>query len=221
MNIFEILIAYQKGFSQGLLVTLELCLLVWGIGIILGSVVGILSAKYKKSIGFISKIVSSLISGVPIIVLMYWLYFPMQQQLDVDIPPFRIAVLALSLANIFMVADLVKNAIVDLPTQYLVSAKVSGLSEKTTLFKIQIPLIFKHLVGPILLVQVTMLHCSIFASLINVNEIFRQIQKINALVFKPIELYTALAVFFIVITVPMTLIAQFLKKKYTKDYSER
>jgi ABC-type amino acid transport system permease subunit len=66
-----------------------------------------------------------------------------------------------------------------------------------------------------------MLHNSIFASLINVDEIFRQIQRINAMVYKPIELYTALAMFFIVITVPLTLVAYYLKKKYAKDYSER
>ena len=221
MDILEIFIAYKKGFLQGLLVTLKLCLCVWIAGIILGTVIGALSAKYNKSFGLVVKIISTLIAGVPIIVLMYWLYYPVQHQLGVNISPFKVAVFALSLANIFTVADLVKNAINDLPNQYLISAKVSGLSEKTTLFKIQIPLIFKQLVGPILLAQITMLHCSIFASLINVDEIFRQIQRINALVYKPIELYSALAVFFIVITIPLTLTAQFLKKKYAKDYSER
>jgi len=221
MSIFEIFVTYKQGFANGLGITLRLCLLVWSIGIFLGAVTGILSAKYKKSFGFVSKIASTLISGVPIIVLMYWLYFPMQQQLGIDIAPFNVAVFALALANTFMVADLVKNAINDLPNQYLLSAKVLGLSEKTTLLKIKIPLIFRQLIGPVLLVQISMLHNSIFASLINVGEIFRQIQRINALVYKPIELYTALAIFFIAITVPLTLFAQFLKTKYAKNYSER
>lgn len=221
MDFFEIFATYKDGFLQGLGVTLKLCLLVWSIGIVLGAIVGILSAKYNKSFGIVSKTLSMLISGVPIIVLLYWLYYPIQQQLGVDIPAFNIAVFALSFANILMVADLVKNAIKDLPKQYLMSAKVSGLSGKTILTKIQIPLIFKQLVGPILLVQITMLHSSIFASLINVDDIFRQIQRINAMVYKPIELYTALAIFFIVITVPLTLMAQYLKKRYAKDYSER
>ncbi|GHT78630.1 amino acid ABC transporter permease [Bacteroidia bacterium] len=221
MNIFEIFVTYKDGFLQGLGVTLELCLLVWSIGIIGGAIVGILSAQYNASFGLIAKIFSTLISGVPVIVLLYWLYYPMQQQFEIDIPPFNIAVFALAFVNIFMVADLVKNAIKDLPNQYLLSAKVSGLRGKTILLKIQIPLIFKQLIGPILLVQITMLHSSIFASLINVDDIFRQIQRINAMVYKPIELYTALAIFFIVITVPLTLLAQYLKKKYAKDYSER
>lgn len=221
MSIFEIFSTYKEGFLQGLGVTLRLCLMVWFIGIVVGTLFGILSAKYHKSFGLITKIISTFISGVPVIVLLYWLYYPMQQQLQIDIPAFNIAVFAFSFVNVFIVADLVKNAIKDLPNQYLLSAKVSGLSERTILRKIQIPLIFKQLLGPVLLVQITMLHNSIFASLINVDEIFRQIQRINAMVYKPIELYTALAMFFIIITVPLTLIALYLKRKYAKDYSER
>lgn len=221
MNIFEIFSNYKQGFLQGLGVTLKLCLLVWFIGIFVGTAFGVLSAKYNRSFGLITKIISTVISGVPVIVLLYWLYYPMQQQLQIDIPAFNIAVFAFSFVNVFMVADLVKNAIKDLPNQYLLAAKVSGLSEKTILTKIQIPLIFKQLLGPVLLVQIAMLHNSIFASLINVDEIFRQIQRINAMVYKPIELYTALAMFFIIITVPLTLIAYYLKRKYAKDYSER
>ena len=184
MNIFEILLNYKEAFLQGLKVTLELCVLVWGIGIFFGTIIGILSAK-NKIFGKISKILSMLISGVPVIVLLYWLYYPLQQQLDINIPAFSIAVLALSLVNIFSVTDLVKNAIKDLPNQYLLSAKVLGLKDGTIIKKIQIPLIFKQLIGPILLVQITMLHSSIFASLINVNDIFRQVQRINAIIYKP------------------------------------
>lgn len=221
-DFFEILSTYKEGFLLGLKVTLKLCVWVWSIGIIIGALLGILSAKYDKTFfGGATKIVSMIITGVPIIVFLYWLYFPIQQQFNIDIPPFSIAVFALSFVNVFMVSDLVKNAIKELPNQYYLSAKVSGLSSKTFLTKIQIPLIFKQLVGPVLLVQITMLHSSIFASLINVDDIFRQIQRINALVYKPIELYTALALFFIAITAPLTILAKYLKKKYARDYSER
>jgi polar amino acid transport system permease protein len=221
MSIFEIFLTYKEGFLQGLGVTLKLCLMIWIIGILVGTAFGVLGAKYNRSFGLITKIISTFISGVPVIVLLYWLYYPMQQEFQIDIPAFNIAVFAFSFVNIFIVSDLVRNAIKDLPNQFLLSAKVSGLSERTILTKIQIPLIFKQLLGPVLLVQISMLQNSIFASLINVDEIFRQIQRINALVYKPIELYTALAMFFIIITVPLILIAYYLKRKYAKDYSER
>ena len=221
MGIFEILFNYREAFASGLWVTLQLCLSVWVIGITGGTIVGVLSARYKIAIGYPAKGVSGFVSGVPILVLLYWLYYPAQQQLQIDVPAFLIAVCAFSFINIFMVADLVRSAINDLPTQYVKAAQVSGLSSRTTLTKIQIPLISKHVLGPLLTVQISMLHNSIFASLINVDEIFRQIQRVNAMVYKPIELYTALALFFICITVPLNVLAAYLKQTYARDYSER
>jgi polar amino acid transport system permease protein len=219
-TLFEIFANYKEGFLQGLMVTLRLCICIWLIGIGIGGGLGVLGARYKY-VGLFAKTISTLMSGVPVVVLLYWLYYPVQQQLALDINPFNIAVSALSLVNILLVSDLVRDAIDGLPKQYTMAAKVSGLSQKDTLFKIQIPLIAKQLLGPVLLVQITMLHNSIFASLINVDDIFRQIQRINAMVYKPIELYTALALFFIIITVPLNLLAVYLKNKYIKDYSER
>ena len=204
MELIQILQTYKQGFFDGLLITLQLCILIWVIGISIGSLLGVLGAKYKF-IGKISYIVSTIVSGVPVIVMMYWLYYPMQQEFQIDIPAFKIAVIGLSIVNILIVSELVKNAINELPRQFLLAAKVCGLNDFLILTKIQIPLISKQLLGPILLVQITMLHNSIFASLINVDDIFRQIQRINAIVYKPIELYSALALFFILISVPLSL----------------
>ncbi|MDI9338413.1 MAG: ABC transporter permease subunit [Alphaproteobacteria bacterium] len=216
----DILVTYKEAFLSGLSITLKLCILVWVIGIVLGSILGMISAKFNNTIGLLSKITSIVISGIPIIVLLYWFYYPIQQELKIDIPAFNVAVFVFSFVNMIMVADLVSNAIKNLPLKYILSARVSGLSNKTFVTKIQIPLIFKQLIGPVLIVQISMLLNSIYASLINVNDIFRQIQRINAIVYKPIELYSTLAIFFILITVPLTLFAAHLKKKYSIINSE-
>jgi ABC-type amino acid transport system permease subunit len=54
-----------------------------------------------------------------------------------------------------------------------------------------------------------------------VQELFRVTQQINSLIYKPIEIYTALAVFFIAICLPLNLLAYWLKKKYTRNLSEK
>ena len=217
---FKLLGTYHEALLSGLMVTLELCLLVWLLGIALGTLLGILGFRFSTSLGLVSSWLSTLVSAVPILVLLYWLYFPLQQILDVDIDPFWIAVLALSLVNIFMVSNVVHDAVAQLPEAYHISAIVSGLSHRTFVRRIQAPLIVRQVIGPILSIQLAMLHSSIFASLINVDDLFRQIQRINALEYKPIELYSALAVFFIGISVPMSLLANRLKKKHSKPWIE-
>ncbi|HAX91869.1 MAG TPA: amino acid ABC transporter permease, partial [Rhodospirillaceae bacterium] len=46
-------------------------------------------------------------------------------------------------------------------------------------------------------------------------------QRINSIIYRPIEIYTALALFFLAVCLPVNLLAAWLKKRYTRDYSER
>ena len=64
------------------------------------------------------------------------------------------------------------------------------------------------------MLQVAMMHATIFASLINVDEIFRQIQRVNAIEYKPIELYSILAVIFLCISIPLQFFAKYFNDRF-------
>jgi len=66
-----------------------------------------------------------------------------------------------------------------------------------------------------------MLHATLFTSMISVEELFRVAQRINAQIYKPIEIYTALGVFFLAICLPVNFFALWFKQKYTRNVSER
>lgn len=221
MGVFEILYSYRREFLHGLLITVELSGLVWSIGIVAGTLIGAGGAKWKLAIGVPSRVLSFVLSGVPILVLLFWMYYPLQYLMGVEIDPFPTAAAALAIVNTFLVADLVRGVLNDFPFQYMMAARVCGLPERQTLWKVQLPIIFRQVLPNLLFIQVGMLQATLFASLISVNEIFREAQRINALVYKPVEIYTALAVFFLTVCLPLHGLAQWLKIRYTRDFSEQ
>lgn len=220
-TIFNIIVDYQQALIQGLLVTLSLCLIIWSVGIIFGTLVGYLGAQYPSEIGKPSKIVAFILSGIPILVLLFWLNYPLQDMLHIFVSPFITAVIAISLVNIFAVADTVRTALVEFPQQYIIAGKVSGMQSKEIFRKIQFPIIFRQILPSLLTTQVNMLQLTLFASLISVGEIFRVTQTINSLIYKPVEIYTALAIFFLIICLPLNGLALWLKKRYTRNLSEK
>jgi len=220
MSVFDIIITYREGLLAGLLVTLKLCLIIWSSGIFIGTILGYLGSKHRKEIGAPSRFISFGLSGIPVLILLFWLHYPLQAMLKININPFFTAAFAFSLLNIFSVADLVRSTLANFPTQYNLAAKVCGLSQKETFFKIELLIIFRQIIPSLLNLQVTMLQLTLFASLISVEEIFRVAQRINAIIYKPIEVYTALAIFFLIICLPLNGLALWLKNKYTRDISE-
>ncbi|MDR4509173.1 MAG: hypothetical protein MRJ65_13235 [Candidatus Brocadiaceae bacterium] len=74
MSIFEIIHEYHEGFIKGICITFQLCLIIWLSGLFIGGLVGVLGAKYKFGIGIPSKILSFILSGIPILVFLFWLH---------------------------------------------------------------------------------------------------------------------------------------------------
>ncbi|MEK7802377.1 MAG: ABC transporter permease subunit [Pseudomonadota bacterium] len=220
MSVFDILTTYYPAFFKGLLVTLELCAIIWSCGLVLGSALGLIGKKFPKSIGMPSRWFSFFLGGIPLIVFLFWLHYPVQAMFDVVIDPFYTAAFTLAVVNVFSVADIIRSALHDFPRQYLIAAKVTGLTRAQTVFKIQLPLILREVMPPLLLLQVAMLHTSLFASLISVEEIFRVAQRINAQIYRPVEIYTALGFFFLGVCLPINGFAYWLKARFTRNLSE-
>ncbi|MFA6279256.1 MAG: ABC transporter permease subunit [Bdellovibrionales bacterium] len=221
MSVLDILITYHMAFLQGLSVTLKLCAVIWATGLIGGVALGIVGAQHNRSWGRTVQWTSFAFSAIPTLVILFWLHYPAQAMFDVVIDPFYTASLTLSLVNLFGVGEIVRQAVNDFPRQYIVAGRVCGMRTRDIVRHIQLPILFRQLLPSLLVLQVGMLHASLFASLISVEELFRVAQRINSIIYRPIEIYTALALFFLAVCLPINLLAAWLKKRYTRDYSER
>lgn len=221
LSTLDILIQYKEALLKGLFVTLELCLIIWIIGITAGILLGYLASKFKSEVGIPLRTISFILAGIPILVLLFWFYYPAQTILQVNISPFWVTIFVLSLIDVFYVADLVKNSLSNFPSEYKLAAKVCGLSHKETFTKIEFPIIFRQIIPGLLNIQVNILQLTIFASLISVEEVFKVAQQINAQIYEPVQIYSTLAVFFLIICLPLNGLAMWLKYKFTRDMSEQ
>lgn len=221
MSVWDILIRYQSAFAGGLIVTFKLAMIVWSAGLACGSVLGILGAKWNILVGIPSRIVSFALSGIPILVFLFWLHYPLQTMLGLVIDPFVTAALTLSIINAFAVSDVIRGVLADFPKQYVTAGMVCGMTPMQVLIYIQMPIVLRQTVPVLLMIQVNMLQATLFASLISVSEIFRVAQQINAQIYRPVEIYTALGVLFLLICLPMNGLALWLKARYTRDFSEK
>jgi polar amino acid transport system permease protein len=157
----------------------------------------------------------------PLLVFMFWLHYPVQAMFGVVIDPFITACFTLSILNIFGVADLVRSSLDDFPKQYVTAAQVTGPNPHPNDHEHSITADFPVYPAGLLILQVSMLHATLFTSMISVEELFRVAQRINAQIYKPIEIYTALGVFFLAICLPINAFALWFKNKYTRNISER
>jgi polar amino acid transport system permease protein len=220
MNVFQILITYHTAFERGLVATLEIASLAWVFGILLGVLCGV-GGYSNKLLGNYIQYFYFTTQSIPVIIIMFWVHYPFQELIGVVISPFLTTVCILVVMNTVCVAKIIRNALDTFPSQYAVAGEVCGLSKNQVISKIKIPIIFRNIIPEVLSQQVSVLQMTVFASFISVEELFRVAQQINSQIYRPIEIYSSVALFFIAICLPLTLFANKLKLRYNRDYSEK
>jgi len=67
--------------------TFQMCLIIWSAGIIIGSLIGVLAARYPKVLGIPTRLVAFILSGMPMLVFLFWLHYPLQSLLGIVVDP--------------------------------------------------------------------------------------------------------------------------------------
>lgn len=210
MGLWAILVAYRAAFLHGLRITGELSAIIWIGGLAIGVPLGAVANRYPRAFGLPFRALVFLVVSIPAIVLLVWAHYPAQQLLGVVVDPFITAAVVLTIVNILVVGDTVRSGLADFPRGLIDAARVAGMTERQTFRHIQVPLLLRSLSPALLQQQVVMLHATLFASLISVEEIFRVSQQINAQVYRPVQIYSALAIAFLMVCVPLNGLARVL-----------
>jgi len=213
---FKILLEYQNLFLGGFLTTLKLIGIIALIGIPLGILFGVVASRYSNTMKQILKSLKFFTKIVPVLVLLFWLHYPLQGLLNIVIDPFWTTILALSFVNTIAVGYLVYTELELLPKSYYEAGVTLGLTKKQAITNIELPILKRRISPGILLLQATMLEYTLFASLISVPELFRVSQTINSMVYQPVPIYSLLVLFFMLILIPLHLYINHLQKKTIK-----
>jgi len=136
---FKILLEYQNLFLGGFLTTLKLIGIIALIGIPLGILFGVVASRYSNTMKQILKSLKFFTKIVPVLVLLFWLHYPLQGLLNIVIDPFWTTILALSFVNTIAVGYLVYTELELLPKSYYEAGVTLGLTKKQAITNIELP----------------------------------------------------------------------------------
>lgn len=208
----DLLWRYHAALIQGFLVTLALCAVAWGVGTVLGILLGGAGVWMPKVVGRPVRVLSGFINAVPFLILLFWAHYPLQGIVGVTLSPFNTAAVLLTTLNIFCVATVILDGYRQLPRAYTEAAVTLGLSQVALYRSIVVPLLIRRSFPQIVHQQILVLHLSLFASLISVDELFRTVQRINAHEYRPVALYSILALLFALLTLSIARCSKYLKR---------
>jgi polar amino acid transport system permease protein len=213
MSVLEVIYQYRFAYLSGLYVTLKLCCFAWIVGLTGGSIIALGAEWWPRFLGWPLIVLSRITEAIPIMVLLFWLHYPIQAALGVVVDPFYTTTVLLAALNVLAVFNILRAAISRVPAELVEVARVCGVTRRRAFWLIKCPLALRSSVGALTSSQVNVLQLSIFGSLIAVAELFRVAQRINSQIYQPVQVYSGIALFFLSVCLPLNLLSRYLDRK--------
>jgi polar amino acid transport system permease protein len=200
----SIFINYREILLYGLWVTIQLAIIMIVGGLLIGILWGKLATNRWPIIRNSAIWSYEIIRAVPALILLFWFHYPFQRILNIVIDPFITSALVFTILNAAYIADYIRTGILNVPRGQIEAGMALGISEKYIWRRIIRWDVLRSLYPTLIGQNVHMLKTIPIASMITVVELFRVAQQINAYTYKTIEVYTAVAVIYIIMVIPLT-----------------
>ncbi|HHT9122666.1 MAG TPA: amino acid ABC transporter permease [Candidatus Wunengus sp. YC63] len=205
---FGIILRYKWIFVQGAWITLEITFFAVIFGTVAGVILGIGRSAKSPWIRLPVGMYVEFFLAMPILVLLIWIYYCGPIFLNVSLSGFWTAILSLGLTLSAFVAEIVRSGILAVPSGQVEAARVLGMNKIQAFTWITMPQAIRVMIPPLLSMYIATLKTSSLASVIAVYELLHSAQSLIMNTFRPLEIYTTVALCYVAMVLPLSLLTR-------------
>ncbi len=201
----QIILNALPSLLLGAIVTLQLTAMTVLLGMALGSLIGIARLSSARLPSLLARIYIDFLRGTPLLVQIFMIYFGLPGLIKALGGSFTLnqwvaAVLALTLNSAAYIAEIVRGAIQSIELGQREASESLGLGPVQTMQYVIFPQAFRRMIPPLGNEFISLLKDTSLVAVIGFEELFRRGQLIVAQNYRPFEIYFAVALFYLVLT---------------------
>ena len=182
-------------------------------GLLVGVVAGLMRAYGNVVLNAIAFAYVEVIRGTPIVVQVMFIYFALPMLAQIRVDPMTAAVTAIVINAGAYIAEIVRGAFLSVHK----GLKEAGLALGLPMWKVLVyvigPVAFRRMIPPLGNQFIVSLKDTSLFIVIGVGELTRQGQEIMAANFRAVEVWTAVAILYLLMTGTLTLILRLTEKR--------
>ncbi len=205
---FGILLHYVPLFWRGVLVTLAYTAGTILLGLLVGLLIGLGRLARSRLVNVPLVALIELFRCTPLLVQLIWCYYALPVLLDIRLPAVVAATLVLSLYTGAFYAEIFRAGILSIEAGQWDAARALGLRRATMMRRVILPQAVRRMVPPFMNQSITQLKNTSLVSVIAVPDLLYQGTMVTADTYRPLEVYTTVAVIYFCLLFPATRFVQ-------------
>ena len=214
---FQLIVDSLPLLFQGACVTVQITAISVGLGLFFGLFIGIAQISRVAFFRIPAKIYVDFLRGTPLLVQIFMIYFALPLLIGTRIDPFIAAIVACSINSGAYIAEIFRAGIQSIDKGQMEAGRSLGLNWSQTMRFIIIPQAFKRIIPPLGNEFIAMLKDSSLVSVIGFEELTRQGQLVIASTYGAMEIWTAVALIYLLMTMPITRLVAYLEKRFKSN----
>ena len=214
---FSFLWSYRGLILIGLGVTIAYTIGTILLGLVVGLVTGLL--RLSKNVLITAPLVAyvEVFRCTPLLVQIVWFYYALPVVLGIDIPAHVAATLVLSLYTGAFYAEIVRGGVNSIERGQWDAARAIGMRRTQVMRYVVLPQAIKRMIPPFMNQSIIQLKNTSLVSTIAVADLLDQGTIITAATYRPLEVYTMVAVIYFLVLFPLTLAAQQVERRLARS----
>lgn len=209
---FAIVWKYFPVLAKGAVTTVELTALAVLIGTFLGLVIAFASISNNVMVKGFAKFYTWLMRGTPLLLQLFVIYYGFPQ-FGLTLSPFAAAVMGLSLNSAAYIAEIVRAAIQSIDKGQMEAARSIGMSYFQAMIRVIVPQATRRMIPPLGNEFIALLKDSSLVATISMVDLMRTAQQMYATTFRPVEIFAATGVLYLLLTTFFTVTFGRLERK--------
>jgi His/Glu/Gln/Arg/opine family amino acid ABC transporter permease subunit len=182
-----------KGFGVALLCASVAIIL----AIVLGLIVALMRLSSIRALRWFAFIYTQLFRGIPLYVLVIWVYFGLAIAVGVNLPAIPAGIITLALLNSGYLSETFRSGIMAVERGQIEAGTALGLTRGDVMRHVILPQGLRIIMPPLGNQYVDAIKDSAILSIIGVPELMRQSQQLANLYYRPFEFYTFAGVLYL------------------------
>ena len=199
-------------FLEGALLTLQISALALLLSIPIGVITGLFRVSNNKLLTFISSIYVEVMRGIPLLVLLIWIYFVLGQFLSLG--PYWSAVIGLAIFSGAFIAEIVRSGIQSVPKGQMEAARSSGMTYIQAMKLVILPQAIRAVLPPMASQFIILIKDSSLVSTISVIDLTLIGKNLVATTFRSLEIWTFIALLYLIMTFSLSSVIRYFENKY-------
>lgn len=211
---FQVVWDYREVFVRGALVTAKLTAGTLLLGLVLGLVLGMTKGSRMRLLRVPATIYIELFRSTPVLVQLVWIYYAMPILTGVQLNSFVSVTIGLGLNAAAYFAEVFRAGIISIDRGQMDAAKAIGMRYAQAMRRIILPQAIRRMIPPFINETATLIKLTTLGSVLAVYELLHESNNLITNTFRPLEVYSTLAVAFLFIIFPVIYLSRHLERAW-------